>query len=219
MSGPLELDEFFARLKAGYLQWRRQLSNARHSLSIFAPIPRRDASYRDLLHGLCDRWNADQDIASAGPRHVELALGNRGDSWIGCTTAKDPIGKRRSEQGDMRFVDYALLKQAIESQQRRAQGDEKAHRRANPVVHPVGLPLNIASEIANYLRLEYGETARGKNSVKARNLRFEGEFVVDGVPTQFWRYPTSDSSKRRWATVERFDDSYHLGTTSEPPPG
>ena len=46
---------------------------------------------------------------------------------------------------------------ANEAQVREAKAAERARRRANPVEHPVALPANIKSEIARYLRLEYGE--------------------------------------------------------------
>lgn len=218
MSEPHEAQEFFDRLKAGFLQWRGPLSNSMHSLSIFAPIPRRDASYRDLIQSVCERWNADVEIAKLGPSHVEISLTNRGDNWVGCTTARDIVHKMHSEQGDMYFVDYAQWMRDIEARLRKAKKDEKSRRRANPVRYPVELPGNIKSEIARYLRLEYGESARDKGSVKARDLAFEGEFVIDGVPTQFWRYPTSNPKKPSWATVERFDDSYCLGMTGDRPP-
>lgn len=78
------------------------------------------------------------------------------------------------------------------------------------------LPENIATEIASYLRLEYGERSQDKASLKEHDLVYEGDFVLDGVPTQFWRYPTWDGFA--WATVERFENSYCLGMTDVPPP-
>ena len=218
MSEPLDTQEFFDRLKLGFLQWRRSLSDSLHSLTVSAPIPRKDEAYRDLIQGLCDRWNSDPELAASGPTHVELALTHRHIDWIGCTTAKIVLYKMQSEQGDMYLVDYAQLHRDLEAQVRKAKAAEKARRRANPVEHPVALPANIKSEIARYLRLEYGESARDKDSLKARDLQFAGEFVIEGVPTQFWSYPSSNPKKPMWATVERFDDSYCLGMTDKRPP-
>lgn len=218
MSLSQEPQEFFDRLKQGFLQWRRSLSNSMHSLSVFVPVARREEPYRDLIQSVCALWNSDPDIATVGPSHIELSLTNRGDGWIGCTTAKDFIRKMHSEQGEMHFLDYAVLLRDLEAQRRKAEKDEKARRRANPVQVPVELPANIKSEIARYLRLEYGESARDKDSVKARDLKFDGEFVIDGVPTQFWRYPSSNPKKPQWATVERLEQMYCLGMTGDPPP-
>ena len=218
MSEPQDTREFFDRLKLGFLQWRRSLSDSLHSLTVSVPIPRKNEAYRDLIHGVCERWNSDPDIAAAGPTHVELALTDRHINWIGCTTAKIVHYKMQSEQGDMYLVDYVQLHRNLEAQVREAKAAERARRRANPVEHPVALPANIKSEIARYLRLEYGESARAKDSLKARNLEFAGEFVIDGVPTQFWSYPSSNPKKPMWATVERLDGSYCLGMTDKRPP-
>ena len=218
MSEPLDTQEFFARLKAGFLQWRRERSaELMHSLTIVAPISERADVYRDLIKDVCLLWNSDLDIAQVGPTHIELALAYKWENWVGCTTAKNVIFKSGCEQGPMQFVDYALVHKDINQQMRTAKANEKARRRANPVTFPIELPANIKTEIARYLRLEYGESARDKSSLKARDLTFEGEFVIDGVPTQFWHYPSSNPKKTNWATVERFDDSYCLGMTDKLP--
>lgn len=217
MSEPLDIEEFFDRLKAGFLQWRRDRSKAMHSLSIRVPISRRDDLYRDMIQGLCSRWNSDQDIADVGPSHIELSFAHRYVDWIGCTTAKNVTLKWQSEQGAMQFVDYIILMKAINAQLREWKTKERSRRRSNPVKHPAELPGNIKTEIARYLRLEYGESAHDKNSVKARDLKFVGEFIIDGVPTQFWEYPTSNPKKPNFATVERFDGSYCLGMSCNLP--
>lgn len=80
------------------------------------------------------------------------------------------------------------------------------------------MPRTIRSQLAHYLRLEYGEDHKDKSSIKAKDLSFDGEFVIDGVPTQFWRYPSSDPQGYNWATVERFEDNCVLGFADEPPP-
>lgn len=217
MSEPLDAEEFFDRLKVGFLHWRRNRSESMQSLSITAPIPRREDFYRELIEGLCSRWNSDEEIANVGPSHVELSLAYHYINWVGCTTAKNAVYKSNSEQGAMQFVDYVRLLEDINARLRKAKADEKSRRRANPVKYPVELPGNIKTEIARYLRLEYGESARDKDSLKARDLKFVGEFVIDGVPTQFWQYPTSNPKKPNWATVERFEDTYCLGMSCNLP--
>ena len=158
------------------------------------------------LQGFCALWNADAALASI-PAKVTLKLMYRADSQLACTnsiglpTLSNGIGLMRVFDENL---ELAELTQAWDAQVKQA----KAAQRAAPVTNPVELPKNIRSEIAAYLRLEFGESARDKASVKAKDLVFEGEFFIDGVPTQFWRYPSSTPS---WATVERFADHYGLG--------
>ena len=218
MSEPQDAQEFFDRLKLGFLQWRRSLSDSLHSLTVSAPIPRKNEAYRDLIQGICERSNSDPDIAAAGPTHVELALTDRHINWIGCTTAKIVLYKMQSEQGDMYLVDYVQLHRNLEAQVREAKAAEKARRRANPVEHPVVLPANIKSEIARYLRTGIRRKCTRQGQFEGAQPGVRGEFVIDGVPTQFWSYPSSNPKKPMWATVERLDGSYCLGMTDKRPP-
>jgi hypothetical protein len=204
-------------LKDGYVSWRSPLSASIHLFSVSASIPKRDAEFRLLLSEFCDLWNADQGIRDAGPCVVEVTLSSPRADWIGCSTADDILCKAQLGFGRMRVFDCSdLLKQAQRAQVAAARS-EKERRVANPVLDPITLPRTIKSEIARYLRLEYGEGARDEKRVKATDLQFEGEIIVDGVPTQFWLFPTSRTGEKRWATVERFKDSYTIGMTAVKP--
>jgi hypothetical protein len=76
------------------------------------------------------------------------------------------------------------------------------------------LPQGIETELLEYLHLEFGETAGSKGALKPEDLAYEGEAVVDGVPTHYWRV---GRRKKLWATVAPVDDSYCLSTTTVPP--
>jgi hypothetical protein len=217
MPAPLDASEYFTILKLGVMGWYISLPAGRHSISVNSTVPRRDDIYRRLLEDICQCWNADPDLKALSTVHVEVSLNNRGDGWVGCSTAIDELDKR-SGQREMHFLDYSRLIQELEARQQALEEEARKKRRENPVLTPVDLPRNITSEIARYLRLEYGEIYGEKGSIKARDLKFEGEFVIDGVPTQYWSYPTSTKSGVAWATVERFDDTYCLGMTETPPP-
>ena len=189
--------------------WLAKLPSAPHlihSYEAHVVLLRRPLDCHPPLQGFCALWNADGALALI-PAKVTLKLMYRADSLLACTNS---IGLPTLSKGigPMRVFDENLelaeLTQAWEAQVKQA----KAAQRAAPVINPVDLPKNIRSEIAVYLRLEFGESARDKASVKAKDLVFEGEFLIDGVPTQFWRYPSSTPS---WATVERFADHYSLG--------
>lgn len=71
--------------------------------------------------------------------------------------------------------------------------------------------------VAAYLRLEYGEDAEDPASLQASDLTYLGRFNVDGHPTDYWQYPTSD--KPAYATMAVWKDSSVLSMTDEPPSG
>jgi hypothetical protein len=118
----------------------------------------------------------------------------------------------------MRFVDWVDDVRARQEAGARTLEGERKQRRSSPVRTPVRLPWNIRGRIASYLRLEFGESRWAKGSLKAADLTLVGEWVVDGVPTQFWRYPSSAPRGHDWAIVERFDDHFSLGFADGPPP-
>lgn len=71
--------------------------------------------------------------------------------------------------------------------------------------------------VAEYLRLEYGEDADDPDSLQASDLNYLGRFHVDGHPTDYWQYPTSDEPA--YATMTMHDGSMALSMTDEPPTG
>jgi hypothetical protein len=228
MSPPLDAEEFFPRLKSAYLEWRRPLPAMRHSLSLTVPLPSKVAAAKNadkaaatkpsqvnLIQRVCQLWNADSDIANVGESHVELMFIRRSLPWKLCTTAERPLLKNSATQGLMRLFDHTELVKEAEAIIEQSKKSARAQRLANPVRHPVELPKTIRAQIAAYLRREFGESAKDKGSLKARDLQFNGEYDIDGVPTQFWRYP---NSKPSWASVERFDDHYELGIAMTAPP-
>lgn len=76
------------------------------------------------------------------------------------------------------------------------------------------IPEGIKKEIVSYVRLEFGEDSSDPDALQESDLKYEGEFIINGVPTHYWR--CGDTS-RTWATVEPFGDSYCLGMTSSSP--
>jgi hypothetical protein len=86
------------------------------------------------------------------------------------------------------------------------------------VQHPRVLKLNTSEEqVAEYLRLEYGEVAEDPDSLQASDLSYLGRFNVDGYPTDYWQYPTSDQPA--YATMTMRDGTTELSMTDEPPSG
>ncbi len=81
----------------------------------------------------------------------------------------------------------------------------------------MNLPQDIEAQIINYLHLEFGEDADDPNSLKESQLRYEGEFLYDGVPTHFWWFPCT--TEQCWATVEPMEESYCVGMTTDSPQG
>lgn len=71
--------------------------------------------------------------------------------------------------------------------------------------------------MAEYLRLEYGEVAEDPDSLQASDLSYLGRFNVDGYPTDYWQYPTSD--KPAYATMTMSDGTTALSMTDAPPAG
>jgi len=71
--------------------------------------------------------------------------------------------------------------------------------------------------LAAYLRLEYGEAVADPASLKASDLKYLGRFNVDGWPTDYWEYPTSD--KPAYATITINEDGEMLSMTDDPPTG
>jgi hypothetical protein len=212
---PDDIDAFFQELRETVLAWHAPLGAGRHAFTAFLRARRRDTAHETLLHAVCARWNADPALAALAPTHVELSIGSDAEQWYGCTTSATPMD-RRSGTVAMHVFEHARLLADIDRAQRDAESIERERRRANPVVAPVTLPAGIAGEVARYLRLEYGERWWQPGSLRARDLVFAGEFVIDGVSTQFWRYPGSDGP--RWATVERFEHHYAIGMRDEGPP-
>lgn len=212
---PRSAEELFLHVKSTFLQWHAD-SPRPYSLTVYATVQSRDAAYTDLVEQFCSHWNGDADIASLPATHVEVSLSYKGDAWIGCTTVTDPLNKNSSACA-MHAFEFAPLMAKLEAQQLDLEEAERRRRRANPVENPVPLPSDLASEIAKYLRLEFGEDGRRKGSVKVADLVFDGEHVVDGVPTQFWRYPAR-VGEPGWVTAERFEDHYCISVASAGPP-
>ena len=72
--------------------------------------------------------------------------------------------------------------------------------------------------IADYLRLEYGEEESDPESVKAKDIKHIGHFIVNGIPTDYFTFPQS-GEPYMWATIETIDSRDCAGMTSTPPPG
>ncbi|NIB41475.1 hypothetical protein HBA55_17870 [Pseudomaricurvus alkylphenolicus] len=70
--------------------------------------------------------------------------------------------------------------------------------------------------VADYLRLEYGEDIQDPDSVKASDIKHIGEFVINGVVTDYFSYP--HSGEPSWAIIETIDDKDCVSITSNPPP-
>jgi len=77
------------------------------------------------------------------------------------------------------------------------------------------LPPDIERQVLAYLHLEYGESPRQPGALKAADLHYEGEFLVDGTPTHFWSYPSSTHAM--WATVAPMLGTYAIGMTGTSP--
>lgn len=72
-------------------------------------------------------------------------------------------------------------------------------------------------QVAAYLRLEYGEVAEAPDSLQVGDLTYMGRFNVDGYPTDYWQYPTSDQPA--YATMTMRDGTTAISMTDEPPSG
>lgn len=76
------------------------------------------------------------------------------------------------------------------------------------------LEENIEQSILEYLHLEYGETPDDSDALKITDIKYEGLFILDGVETHYWSYPTSSPC---WAIVQPFQDSYCFSMSTTPP--
>lgn len=77
------------------------------------------------------------------------------------------------------------------------------------------LPNNKQQKILEYLHLEFGEDSQNDTSLKLSDLKFVGEFSVNGTEIFYWSY--SIDNEVRWATVEPYEDSYLIGMVTELP--
>jgi len=73
----------------------------------------------------------------------------------------------------------------------------------------------FAEDILVYLHLEYGEVPSDLNALKLSELKFLGQFLLEGLPTYFWWYPSG--VEQCWATVEFSDEAYNIGMTTISP--
>lgn len=86
------------------------------------------------------------------------------------------------------------------------------------VRHPSMFKLKTPEEwVIEYLRLEYGEDAEEPDSLQISDLSYLGRFDVEGYPTDYWQYPTSDQPA--YATMTMRDGTTELSMTDEPPSG
>ena len=76
--------------------------------------------------------------------------------------------------------------------------------------------------LLEYLHLETGEEAGEEDTLKANDLVYVGEYVIDGILCKYWSYPTT--GEPMWATIEDYSglESYSglrcIGMTATPPP-
>lgn len=73
----------------------------------------------------------------------------------------------------------------------------------------------FVNDIVAYLHLEYGETPYAHGALKAADLKYVGQYMLDGWPTHFWWYPTNQEPC--WATVFLMDDVPCIGMTTTSP--
>ncbi len=73
---------------------------------------------------------------------------------------------------------------------------------------------NIEQETLEYLHLEYGESPEDEEALKISELKYEDEYILDGLPTHYWSYPTKESC---WAIATPFCDTFALGMTGTSP--
>ena len=70
--------------------------------------------------------------------------------------------------------------------------------------------------VADYLRLEFGEDPADPLSVKASDIVHLGEFLIEGVVTDYFMFP--HDGEPLWVTIETIDGRDCAGTTTRPPP-
>ena len=73
---------------------------------------------------------------------------------------------------------------------------------------------DIEKGVLEYLHLEYGESPEDEDSLKLSDLKYEGEYILEGIPTYFWSYPTNSPC---WAIVKPYDDAYCFDMTTTSP--
>ncbi|MDO6746081.1 hypothetical protein [Gilvimarinus sp. 1_MG-2023] len=78
------------------------------------------------------------------------------------------------------------------------------------------LDNDIEEDVLEYLHLEYGECPEDDDALKLSDLNYEGIFLLEGVPTHYWSYPTSEPC---WAIVQPYEDAYCFGMATTPPEG
>ncbi len=218
-------EELFNNLKKAYLEWRRRLGESAKTCNVTGGTGRQSSDTELKTKQLCEYWNQDKELISLSPIRLKFTVEAAFKPWIGftSTTGQGMYGELSStmrifyEKQETAATIQALMARGKEAEERLAREIlETKKRNAERARNPIALPGGIAKEIAEYLRLEYGERWWQKGAIRASNLKFVGEYVIDGVTTQYWSYPTSTGVE--WATVERFDDGYCLGMTSDPPP-
>lgn len=79
----------------------------------------------------------------------------------------------------------------------------------------VELPPTIASELADYVNMEFG--GMPGYPIDANNLSYVGEFTINGTPTKYWSYPCAEQPEC-WVVVTPWEDGYLVGPGRTPPP-
>lgn len=218
-------EELFNDLKKAYLEWRNRLGESAITCNVTGGTDKQSSDAEHKTKKVCEYWNQDKELISLSPIRLKFTVEAAFKPWIGFTSTTGP-GMYGELNSTMRIFDakqdtaaamQALMARGKDAEERLAREILEAKKRnAERARNPIALPGSIAKEIAEYLRLEYGESWWQKGALRASNLKFVGEYIIDGVATQYWSYPTSTGVE--WATVERFDDGYCLGMTSAPPP-
>ena len=213
ISPDAEADEIFEAISQLYVSWMSESEGHPSRLDLSMLARRRELRLEELARTLVEKWNS-AGIGLPNGR-FELWIGTEAENWFGLTNGAHPVNWMPVESV-VRFVTYSETEEAKEAYFREEEERERARRRANPVLAPVNLPRNIASELARYLKLEFPELGAAPCSLTAKNLKLAADVIVDGVPTQYWLVPNSEN-RPLWGLVERFDDGYCLSHTQKPP--
>lgn len=215
-----DIGAYFAQLKLGLLDWRAQLpKNANAQMLLVTNCYRPKAEQLAFAQRLCAAWNADPAVREDVRLNLEVHIGTNALTTYCCTTFVDVREKTGHQL--MRVIDlqamFEVRNKARDKAPQEQEAAEREARRANPVTAPAFVPPWIAWHVASYLRLEYGESFFSADGLKPWQLKRLGEYLVDGVPTIYWQYPTSDKVPH-YAIVQRFSSHYALSMTDEPPP-
>jgi hypothetical protein len=211
-----DVDAYVSQLKLGVMTWLSKIpKNAQANVWVFTNYRRPREVQLEFADRLCSAWNADAEVRDDPRANLRVDIGSKALTTYCCSTFED-LAEKKGRQ-PMRVFDLQAMAKAAEEERLKQEATEREQRRANPVTRPIWVPPWIAWSVARYLRLEYGESFLSADGLKPWQLKRLGEYVVDGVPTIYWQYPTSDKVPR-YATVERFNDHYALGMTDEPPP-